>query len=85
MVQQLTGHDPRCERSATSPKRCRCQCAGAKHGARVHSVDTRKTRTTLNSNVDLKLLYPELGDDLKRAGQQLAAWRDAELAEGVPL
>lgn len=55
-------HTTRCERSASDPRRCRCECGGAGHGEQATPIDLG----------DKRLLYPELGDDLKRAGAQRA-------------
>ena len=70
-------HDLRCEHSTSDPKRCRCtQCGGSKHGIQA----TAETGTYSGEQTP-GLLYPGLGDDLKRAGQQLAAYREAMFAE----
>lgn len=64
-------HDPRCERSASDPQRCRCHvCKGARHGEFAAPIDLGHPMT-----------YRELGDALKRASQQLTARVDATLAE----
>jgi hypothetical protein len=48
MSSHQAGHDLRCERSATSPKRCRCECDGRQHGVlaarqRLGLLDTGTT------------------------------------------
>lgn len=65
-------HTSRCERSASDPKRCRCECGGAHHGESATPID-----------LGLKTLYPDLGDDLKRAGQQRALAAELDLPIGA--
>lgn len=67
-------HDARCEHSKT--KRCRCDCHGAQHG--IHAPLPQLGTHTIQAP---GLLYPSLGEDLKRAGQQLAAYNEAMFAE----
>jgi hypothetical protein len=35
-------HDTRCERSATDPKRCRCDCQGRLHGVEATQRDLQR-------------------------------------------
>lgn len=65
-------HTTRCERSATDPRRCRCECGGQRHGEAATPID-----------LGLKTLYPGLLDDLKRAGQQRALAAQLDLAIGA--
>lgn len=72
-------HSLRCEHSTTDPKRCRCNdCHGAKHGIQAPGIVGEVAR---RRRVVPGLLYPELGADLKRARQQLAAYNEAMFAE----
>jgi hypothetical protein len=36
------GHDVRCERSATKPRRCQCDCGGRLHGVEATKRDMRR-------------------------------------------
>lgn len=44
-------HDLRCEHSASDPKRCRCQCAGAKHGIQT-PAEVRRILTEMRQALD---------------------------------
>jgi hypothetical protein len=62
-------HTTNCEHSKS--KRCRCDCDGIRHG----TASTAETGTVTDERPP-GLLYPELADDLKRAGQQVARYRE---------
>lgn len=58
-------HDTRCEHSTSDPKRCRCECVGAKHGKQA-------TQVTQDSPAMQQAMA-----EVERFGRQLSAVRTA--------
>jgi len=63
------GHDVRCERSATNPRRCQCDCGGNLHGVEASQIDLRRAH-------DRHLITDdELADALSRIRAKVEAYR----------
>jgi hypothetical protein len=83
MVQQLTGHDPRCERSTAN--RCRCACRGRDHGTKAPGIVGRLARNRRDGVLPSITAAELITADDSVLMALAAARRDAALAEGVPL
>jgi hypothetical protein len=63
-------HDLRCERSATDPKRCRCECKGALHGHQASQIDLEHRAANLEQRrLHLTDRMDDISDDLEALTQ----------------